>query len=439
MPMHTRRPRKAATHLEPGARAAHGRESRSGWILFGHYYECVEGSEGGTPRDRSAALSTQQRVDPAPAEPAGGRKSRGNRRTARHVRAASALNDWTHTLYRAFALCLLILCSWDVLADSPGPVRNPDRTYPTSCLAAPLPQTPSGPTVTAFGTLPTLNDVQEYPGYETVKFVFWRTPCVGGTSALLLQASRIGDTSVNSVEWFGGFGMAVAQNGTSAFARLALEPNTRYSSVKFDTVFASSLTMVLENVSADDPTQLAAATSFDFDKALTVTIPNVVAIGIDPTPPPITAAIPAYDATQYPNAGLPLQISGYQTGNYADPSAAAQGVQVEVAEAPSAQRTLILAWYTYDATGTPYWLFNSASFAPGARSVSLPLSYFSGGAFVTGNGSPVLWGNVSVSFPDCDHLQLTYQSAPGLPGGTPQGSGTRTFSRLTSINGLACD
>jgi len=34
---------------------------------------------------------------------------------------------------------------------------------------------------------------------------------------------------------------------------------------------------------------------------------------------------------------------------------------------------------------------------------------------------------------------MTYGSASGLPSGVPTGSGTRTFTRVTNINGLTCD
>ena len=54
-------------------------------------------------------------------------------------------------------------------------------------------------------------------------------------------------------------------------------------------------------------------------------------------------------------------------------------------------------------------------------------------------GDPVLSvKNLTVDFPDCNSMHFTYQANAGLPASVPQGSGSRTWTRLTGINGLGC-
>jgi hypothetical protein len=320
----------------------------------------------------------------------------------------------------AAALIVMLCTPWSALADSSGPVLNIYRAYPPSCLSAPLPS-PSGPISTAHVALPTVNGIPgSQVGTEVVTVIFWRTPCDGGASALLGEIVRDQALQGSGPQPVFG-GMSVTQGGVQGGSRLASDPNTTASDLPPGFAIPDGIVFVFENL---------AGQQINYSDSVSVTINGL---------PPVSVTIPAYGPSQYPDAGLSMQISGYQTGNFADPVAGGQGVQVEVAEAGSGFRTIVLAWYTYDTSGTAYWLFNSETFSPGDRSVSLPLGYYSGGAFVAGNGAPALWGNVTVSFPDCDHMTLSYQSAAGLPSGTPQGAGTRTFTRITSINGATCN
>jgi len=311
-------------------------------------------------------------------------------------------------------------------ADSAGPTLNPYRAYSPSCLADPLPAIPSGPSWSGRVTLPLLGS----SGSESVTVNLWRSPCEAGKSALLGEVVRDSQntTAVPPPE-FPAFGL---QQGASSLGlgRVAIEPNTVRSALEPGSGFFGLQQFVFENYPHSDVPQ------FDFNGAITVSV-------LHPTNGQLllTGVIPAYDASQYPAAALPLQISGYQTGNYSDP-AGGQGIQVEVTELGSpTQRAIVIAWYTYDASGTSYWLFNGAPFNIGDRSVSLPLGYFTGGGFAGGPGnvSGSAWGNVTLSFPDCNHMTFGYQSLSGLPAGVPLGSGSKTFTRLTSINGATCN
>jgi len=260
---------------------------------------------------------------------------------------------------------------------------------------------------------------------EQITLTLWRSPCNGGKAALLGSIAR---DSAHSNTWPAPLipSLYVNQNGHESWARIAQDPNTFSSAIGegLDPFF-DSLSFVFE-----EPYDLNVP-YVDYSAALAITNGNGDAF----------ATLAAYNPAQYTTANQPLQISGYQTGNYGDPSGG-QGIQVEVAESSTAnQRYLVLAWYTYDATGTSYWLFNSTAFTIGDRSAAFPLGYYGGGGFAGGAGtvSAAVWGNITVTFPDCDHMVMSYGSASGLPSGVPTGSGIRTFTRVTNINGVTCD
>jgi hypothetical protein len=314
-------------------------------------------------------------------------------------------------------------------ADSAGPELNPTRAYPPSCVALPLPP-PAGnePVWSTRVNVPTIDSSYSFVGSESVTYLLWRTPCNGGTAAMIGQMQRDND-KLNDTP-FPVFAQLTASQGTAQNVTLrpALDPNTVRSGLDLGLIpVPSNVRFVLEE--AYDSANIYL---LDYTQPMNLTINGSSAV---------TIGIPQYNPNLYATAGLPLQISGYQTGNYADPSGG-QGIQVEVAEsATDNERFLVLAWYTYDASHTSYWLFNSTSFPVGARSAAFPLGYYGGGGFAGGSGtvSAAVWGNISVSFPDCDHMVMTYGSAAGLPSGVPTGSGTRTFTRVTNINGVTCD
>jgi hypothetical protein len=335
---------------------------------------------------------------------------------------------FTHLLLLGASMFLVSVLAF---ADSPGQTLNPFRVYPPSCLADPLPTTPSGPTWQLRATFTALQFSAAALTTEDVTLYFWRAPCDSGKSALLGRLVRdpVNEGRIDVQPLFPAFGKT--QNAQTIVFRSALEPNTVKSFI-YLTPIPVDITFVFENGMLY-PTGTREVV--DYSEGFELVAPN----GQGSFSPLL--AIPAYDAAQYANASLPMQISGYQSGNFSDPSGG-QGIQIEVIETGvQGQRALVLAWYTYDATGTSYWLFNSTTFNVGARSVSLPLGYFVGGGFAgaAGNVSAAVWGNVTLSFADCNHMTFSYQSISGLPAGVPVGSGTRTFTRVTSINGVTCD
>ena len=312
---------------------------------------------------------------------------------------------------------------------------NPYRAYPPSCLNAPIPfqlyqNDPNkvSTTITLTGAPLAGNDTEKnYTENDTV--TVFRVPCGANASALLLEIDRPANASTQYYPVFPGVTI-----GSAGFVpRVASDPNTFFSYVyAFDPLLESTV-VVFENA-------VGAATLIDYDQAITVGIDNLSGA-------PATAFnVPAYNASAYAANAQPLPISGYQSGNFYDPTHSGEGIQVEVGEigTASSTRSITIAWYTFDDTGTPYWLFGQAAFTTGATSVSVPLYYGANGGFAGNFGSSATfeqWGTISVNFPDCNTMKFTYASAAGLPAGVPTGSNTnpgKTWTRLTQLNGLTC-
>lgn len=339
-----------------------------------------------------------------------------------------------------------------------GPARSSGATFPASCLSAPLIDSPSGPLIRKSATLSRLDAVTtESRGIETVEFVFWRVPCDGGRSALLVQVVRPPSASaLTAVQWPFSYGLLVSQGTHTGSARLALEPNTQYSSILPGALIYSSLTLVFENVPTEGafldvqaptalPPSVARGVPFDFNQALQVRLPDRAAFDLDPQPPPIIVDIPAYDRSQYPDAALALPISGYSAGSYFDPAHSGEGLLIEVGDdlgpAVPRRRYIAAAWFTYDANGRPYWIYGSATFATGDRVAAISMISLSGGGFAGNFGAAAMqapWGTLTVSFPDCVSTRFVFAARGDLPPSVPAGSGERTWARLTQENGLAC-
>ncbi|HJU24412.1 MAG TPA: hypothetical protein VJ891_18065 [Casimicrobiaceae bacterium] len=363
-------------------------------------------------------------------------------------------------MYKTIGLALIAFAASNVaVAVTSGPVTPIVRAYPPSCLSAPLTDLPSGPTYVQPTMLASLaRDTLEFSGFEAVDFIFWRVACEGGKSALLLRISRVLNADPSRVvEFPAQYGILARQGAAEGSIRLAQEPNTRDSTLLPGAIIETAITLVVDNVpqASDYPGILAPpallpgvrGSRFDFNAAIEVTIPNSAADGIDPLPSPIVVSIPAYDASVYPDAGLPMPITGYNAGNYFDAAHAGEGIVVDVgdqsivADMPPRRYTSV-AWFSYDTNGKPFWLFGAATLSPGDRSVEVPLSYFNDGGFAGQFGASSTqspWGSITLSFPDCTSMHFTYAARAGLAPPVPSGDGERSWTRLTGSNGLACN
>jgi len=316
---------------------------------------------------------------------------------------------------------------------------NPYRAYPPSCLGDGLPfgAWTSAPvalqaTVVLPGD-PLAGDPGEQSYRESDTITVFRVVCTSGKSATLLEIDRPEGHSSTLYPAFPA--ISVEQGDNNIYIRLANDPNTLYSSMYVLTPLINSDIYVLENFYGS-PVQL------DFNQAFELTVDNMLAGSQQRY---TTYSMPAYNPAQYPEAAQPLPISGYMTGAWYDPAHSGEGIQVEVGEqgTPGAanDRFIVLAWYTYDADGFPYWLYGAGNFTTGDRSAVVPMVYSTGGGFggTFGSATTPDWGTIIVQFPTCNSMQFSYQSLAGLPPGVPTGASSKTWSRISQINGLTCE
>ncbi|HZW51166.1 MAG TPA: hypothetical protein VFF05_04855, partial [Rudaea sp.] len=228
--------------------------------------------------------------------------------------------------------------------------------------------------------------------------------------------------------------ISVAQGSNNIYIRLANDPNTFFSTNYALDPLTQSDIFVLENF-------YNGSVQFDFNQAFTLTVDN---LNSNDSNRFTDFAMPVYSPAQYPAALQPLPISGYLTGAWYDPNHSGEGIQVEVGEqgtpGTANDRYIVLAWYTYDTSGVPYWLYGEGNFTSGDRQALVTMVYSTGGGFAGNFGSATTptWGTINVYFTDCNTMQFSYQSASGLPTGVPTGNGAKTWTRISQMNGLTC-
>ncbi|WP_440225122.1 hypothetical protein ACQQ2N_07695 [Dokdonella sp. MW10] len=335
-----------------------------------------------------------------------------------------------------------------VAATRPGqPLVNVVRAYPPSCLADPLPDTPSGPLYRNQNVALAATDGAGGYYTENVTVTIWRVACSSATlfnSATLMRIDRRpeynGDADVYPL--FPGIEVAQGTVGFGnpaglSFARIANEPNTIVSDTVVDSPIVYSTTYVLENYPFDN------AGYFDFNLPFSVRLDNF----FNTNRYSFINNVPSYNPTAatYPDAYANLPLSGYIGSNWYDPAHSGEGMIVRINENEARPDVLSLeiAWYTYDANGTPFWLYGGADFPRGAREVTSPMIYQYDGYFAgngpTGPAARGNWGQVIVSFPSCRDMRFTYTALAGLPDFVPRGTGTRNLKSISNQNGLFCE
>ena len=309
---------------------------------------------------------------------------------------------------------------------------NPDRSYPPSCLSYPLPVQPRGEVLTRTMSLADVdgnaagaNGNQGY--FENVTVTVWRAACSGGTGALLVRftrpANRTGTFPAPDIPAPYGTRGAV----TNRVLRVAIEPNTYFSEVIGHTLLGDS-TLVLDAI----PTL-----AFDLNAAFTLHLDTFAGNSALRT----NIAVPAYSAAAHPDGNQAMELTGYVSGSWFDPARSGEGLIVEIGERANGARIAAFAWYTYDQQGDPAWIVGNMDIANGLRSVTIPALYVRGGGFA-GNFNPATlnaqaWGTVTLSFPNCNALTLGFTSTHAIAG-APTGTGTRSWVRAISLNGLTC-
>ncbi|MHB8678640.1 MAG: hypothetical protein ACYC7G_02735 [Rudaea sp.] len=317
---------------------------------------------------------------------------------------------------------------------------NPDRAYPPSCLNSPMP-------LGMWQNDPNAQSVQvnllgdPYAGGSEASYVeqdtiyLFRVVCTSGLSATLMEIDRPTASEGNTSLYPTLPAISVQQGSNNFYIRFANDPNTFFSTNYALNPLINSDVFVLENF-------YGSSAQIDYGMALSLTVDTLNRS--DPNRY-TTFNLAAYNPAQYAQASQALPISGYMTGNWYDKMHSGEGIQVEVGElqgsGSTVPRYIVIAWYTYDSSGTPYWLFGSGTFNAGDTSAQVKLGYSSGGGFAGNFGAAATqtqWGTFNVQFPDCNTMQFSYQSDAGLPTGVPTGSGSKTWTRLTQINGLTC-
>jgi hypothetical protein len=214
-----------------------------------------------------------------------------------------------------------------------------------------------------------------------------------------------------------------------------MEPNTVVSDGPFDAPILVSTTYVLENY----PYSGYGFTYFNYD--FTFLIDPVLDVNCTGCQ---SVDINGYQPTGYPAASQPLPIDGYMSSAYYDPAHNGEGFVLEVYDNPgNTTRTIFAAWYTYDTLGLPFWLIGQGVVQVGANVMTAqPVYYYTGGGFAGDFGANVVshnWGTITMSWSNCNTLDFSFDGATDPSVGGPSGSGTRTWTRITDINGLNCE
>ena len=324
---------------------------------------------------------------------------------------------------------------------------NPYRAYPPSCLSDGLPfrsfpQTVNDPApVQATLTLPgdpaaclsgsTAAECPVSPGNysEVVTVTAWRVACSGGKSAVLVEFDRAANKEGNTTFYPTFPAIAITQNGHTLFpVRLADDPNTFFTTTLSNTPLYSSDIFVLENYFSSTDLQI------DYNKAFTLNFDNTLQFTFQD-----------YNPAQYVAAAQAVPISGYMSSNWFDTAHGGEGMLTQVFDNNDGQtRTFTAAWYTFDKTGLPFWLYTQGSIAIGAKSTgSLPVFYATNGGFAGAFGSSATftsWGTMNFKFPDCNHMTFTFNgNADAVNGPTTNGTTLqRTWLRIANINSITC-
>jgi hypothetical protein len=316
---------------------------------------------------------------------------------------------------------------------------NPDRSYPSSCLQAPLGlglwQNDPNHVQKSVELIGDANstDSAERSFKETVTINVFRVPCTSGLSATLIEIDRPCGSACSSAT-YPTMPRVVAFN---RILRVAQDPNTFFSGVRERAPLYTSGVFVLENVYGAHN----AGNFYDYGQAFTLTVNNLQSASN------LTDfAMPAYNAAQYPDAALAMRINGYMSTNWANDKQDKDGIIVQVYDGfDFATRIFAFAWFTYDNNHRPFWLFGQGSLPIGARTVTVPVSYFLGGTFVPPTSTATTtktWGTATFTFPDCAHMAVQYtgdaSADQGPTGTTGTGTSTLTFTRTGYVNGLTC-
>lgn len=317
------------------------------------------------------------------------------------------------------------------LADE-GAVSTP--YYPASCLTYPL---PDGPGDYPHERKPAklLAQGQSMPThYEDGHIVIWRQPCnpafVDGQwqprSALLLRVERSDEAAEKSVA--ASPVVRRKAGGALVYLRLPAEPNTLFGDMSGTTLSSDHSYVIEEMRQPSSPT--------DMNGALELVVSDIYGSNV------VEFDVATFQPTagDYPELFEPMPITGLLNGIFMDPAHSGEGLNIQVLRVGDT-RIVDVAWFTYSDDGQPFWIGGSQAIEGGDNSVEVGLFHTAGGGFAGDFGNDVQrtpWGTLTLEFDNCNQVSFDYQSNAGMPGHVPSGSGSRTWQRLTHIDGLHC-
>jgi hypothetical protein len=316
---------------------------------------------------------------------------------------------------------------------------NVDRSYPDSCLQAPLvlgrwQDDPNHvqKTVELTGD-PNSSDATERAFKETDTITVFRVPCTTGLSATMIEINRPCGTACTGTTYPTMPRISVAQGSLNLIIRIAQDPNTFYSNVHERAPLYASSVFTLENAYGAH----SAGIYFAYGQAFTLTVNN-----LESSNNLTTFTLANYDASQYPLAAQPLPITGYMSTNWSNPNQDTDGMVVQVYDGYDfATRIFTFAWFTFDNNHRPFWLFGQGSLANGSRTVTVPVAYFISTSPTTGThgtSTKKTWGTATITFPDCAHMSVQYTGDASADQG-PTGTGTIVFTRTADVNSIVCN
>ena len=122
------------------------------------------------------------------------------------------------------------------------------------------------------------------------------------------------------------------------------------------------------------------------------------------------------------------------TGSWYDPLNSGQGFLIEIIKNEN-QKKVLATWYTFDTEGNQMWLIGVGNIQ--GQQISLEMLLPQGGGFGSAHNSnnviSTAWGNVVISFSDCNTAVVNWDA--NLVG---YENGSMPLTRLTKINNLNC-
>jgi plastocyanin len=153
----------------------------------------------------------------------------------------------------------------------------------------------------------------------------------------------------------------------------------------------------------------------------------------------------------------PINLGGYMSGNWYNPSQGGHGFQLEFTNAATGGATfdMLAIWFVYtpvastanDGSGQN-WIYAEGSYDTTKNTVTLPAILQTGARFPpnfnsvdlrrigTGPNPPNLWGTLTFTFTDCNHGTVSWHS--DVPGYNNANDTPLPIQRLTQIAGTTC-